>query len=367
LTAVSEPAVGAVTPSLIENRQNWVDARNSRDFEVHPMATLVPDKIKVVKDIPRKEIVFALARKPRTGCIFFGGSDFAVSEMDLEKSKPEAKELGRHDSYVTSVALAGSILVSGGYDGRLIWWNIDSESQLRSVDAHRKWIRDVVATPDGTIVASVADDMVCRLWEVSSGRLIRALHGHAEMTPHDFASMLYACAVSCDGRLLATGDKVGHVKIWEIESGRAVASVDAPVMYTWDPVQRRHSIGGIRALAFSPDGTQLAVGGIGTIGNIDHLEGKPRVEVFDWKQGKRIGEFSGERKGLVEHLEFHPKGDWLLAAGGYSDGFLLFVDVAGKKIITQRKLPMYVHDLTLSEEIDKIYAAGHHKLAILAT
>ena len=44
-----------------------------------------------------------------------------------------------------------------------------------------------------------------------------------------------------------------------------------------------------------------------------------------------------------------------------------FVDVAAKKIIAQRKVPMYVHDLTLNEEIDKIYAAGHHKVAILAT
>ena len=38
------------------------------------------------------------------------------------------------------------------------------------LDAERR-VR-VAATPDGNIIASVADDMVCRRWDVSSSRLI---------------------------------------------------------------------------------------------------------------------------------------------------------------------------------------------------
>jgi WD40 repeat protein len=325
----------------------------------------IPDKVKVKKDLARPEIVFALARKPSTGRIFFGGSDFAVRELDFEQAKLEPKELGRHDSYVTSLALARASLVSGGYDGKLIWWNIESGSQVRRIDAHGKWIRCVRSSPDGTSLASVADDMVCRIWDVASGRMIHELRGHAEKTAHDFSSMLYACAFSGDGRFLATGDKVGHINVWELETGQAVATVDAPGFYTWDPVQRRHSIGGIRALAFSPDGATLAVGGIGKIGNIDHLEGKPRVELYDWRTGKRLCELSGEGKGLVEHIEFHPRGDWLLAAGGYSDGFFIICDPAAKKVASQVKVPMYVHDFQLGENCEQCYTAGHHKIALL--
>src|SRR5262245_31059421 len=123
-----------------------------------------PPTIKVVKTISRKEIVFALARQARSDRIYFGGSDFAVSELDLAAVEPRASELGRHESYVTGLALAGKTLISGGYDGRLIWWDVDSRDRIRSVDAHRKWIRRLAATPDGRLVASVADDMVCRLW-----------------------------------------------------------------------------------------------------------------------------------------------------------------------------------------------------------
>jgi WD40 repeat protein len=94
-------------------------------------------------------------------------------------------------------------------------------------------------------------------------------------------------------------------------------------MYTWDPTARRHSIGGIRSLAFSPDGALLAVGGMGKVGNIDHLEGKARVEVFDWKKGERAHEFvSDQFKGIVNRLVFHPAGDWLAGAGGAAIGLL---------------------------------------------
>ncbi len=208
--------------------------------------------------------------------------------------------------------------------------------------------------------------MVCRLWDAAGGKLLHELRGHQERTPNHFPSMLFVCAFSPDGRFVGTADKVGHIVIWETATGKQAAAVEAPGMYTWDPVQRKHSIGGIRSLAFSPDGKYLAVGGIGKIGNIDHLDGKSRVEVFDWQKGERTHEFSDDKhKGLVEHLEFHPKGDWLLGGGGANDGFFLFFDVKAKKALRQEKSPMHIHTFTLNETADTIYAAGHNKIQVL--
>jgi WD40 repeat protein len=324
-----------------------------------------PDTLRQVKDLPRPVIAFAVARLPDTDAVYLGCSDFKVYSADLAAAKFEPKELYAHDSYVTGVALAGLTLVSGGYDGRLTWCDVTTGRVTRTTDAHTKWIRKVVASPDGKLVASVADDMACKLWDAETGTLVRELRGHKEQTPHHFPSMLYAVAFSNDGTLLATGDKVGHVVVWDVATGKELAAVEAPVMYTWDKVQRLHSIGGVRSVAFSPDGKSLAVGGMGKVGNIDHLEGKARVEVFDWQAGKQTAEFPGDKfSGLVNRLAWAPDGSWLLGAGGAGEGFLLFFDVAAKKTLRQDKVPMHVHDFDLSPDACELVCVGHNRVTV---
>lgn len=321
------------------------------------------ETLKVVKELPRKEMVFALAHVPGGRRVVFGGSDFGVYDVDLAAEKPEPRKLGGHESYVTGVAVAGKTAVSGGYDGRLIWWDLDSGKKVREVAAHTKWIRRVAATRDGKLVASVADDMACRLWDAETGEKRHELNGHQAITPHHFPSMLYALAFTPDGRHVATGDKVGHIVVWDVATGRPSATLEAPTFYTWDPRQRRHSIGGIRALAFSPDGTRLAVGGMGPVGNIDHLEGHTRVEVFDWAKGARTHEIPGETKGMIERLIFVPGGDGLLAVGGANDGFLMKVDLKSKAVLLQEKAPAHVHDAALGDTPAVLFTAAFGKVA----
>jgi WD40 repeat protein len=327
-----------------------------------------PSKLKEVKRVSRKDMLFCLARVPNSGRIFFGSSDYNVYDVDLANEKPNdtLKELTGHNSYVLGAALAGENLVTGGYDRNLIWWNAEKHEQIRTVkQAHKRLIRAVVASPDGKRIASVADDMVCRIWNNDDSKLIHELRGHKEQTPHDYPSMLYACTFSADGKLLATGDKVGHVVIWNVENGKEVTSFESPENYTWDPKARRHSIGGIRSLQFSPDGKLLAVGGMGHVGNIDHLGGKSLVQVYDWKSGERKNQYQHEkRKGLVETLRFHHDSKWLLAAGGDNGGFLLFMDLNSNKYIREEDAKMHIHEFALNEESDTIYAVGHNNMAV---
>ncbi|MBW3542450.1 MAG: hypothetical protein KY476_19465 [Planctomycetes bacterium] len=327
-----------------------------------------PENLKAVRREKAPGIVFDLARVPQSGRVYFGGSDARVYEADFASEKIEPKEVhGEHASYVMGVALVGNRLISGGWDRRLVWWDVEAGKLIRSVDdAHTLWIRGVAATPDGLSVLSIADDMVLRVWDAETGDLKHELRGHEELTPHHYHSMLHAVAVSADGKLAATGDKVGHVCIWDIEAGKQVGTVESPENYTWDPRQRRHSAGGLRGLAFSPDGKLLAVGGIAEIGNIDGLGASALIQIYDWQnKGQRVHRFAHEKhKGLVEHVAFSHDGKWLLAAGGAGGGFLLFMDPESGKFTRDEDAKMHVHAFALDESSETIYAVGHEKLAV---
>jgi len=322
-----------------------------------------PKKLKKLKEINRRDILFCAALGPGKERLLAGSSDHRLYDFDLAAEKIEPLEMEGHESYVSGVVADEETAVSGGYDGRLIWRNLKSHKSTRTIEAHAKWIRRLAASPDGNLIASVADDMVARLWERDSGKLVHELRGHEPRTPHHYPSMLYAAAFSPDGKLLATGDKVGRVIIWDVASGKQEAELTAAGVYTWDPRARRHSIGGIRSLAFSPDGKRLAVGGMGKVGNIDHLGGKARVEIYDWRQGKQTWLFeSGKHKGLANQLCFADDGRWLLAAGGAGKGFLLFLDPTAKKSLREEAAPMHVHDAVLAADGRRLYTVGHNRL-----
>ena len=323
-----------------------------------------PDSFRQAGDYSRQVIQLAVALGDRPGRAYFGCSDFKVYAADLAAAKVEFTELhGAHQSYVTGVAFAGGSVISGGYDGKLVWCDPAEKKVTRTVDAHAKWVRKVVASPDGELVASVADDMVCKLWNARTGVMVKELRGHAERTPHHFPSMLYAVCFSADGRKLATCDKVGKVVVWDVASGSQLMVCDSAGMYTWDQVQRLHSNGGARSVAFSPDGRLLAVGGMGKVGNIDHLEGKTRVEVFTVADGKSQWVWESDKyKGLTNRLAFAPDGSWLMAAGGAGEGHVEFLDVAGKKAKKQDKLAMHVHDFAVAADWSTVVFAGHNRV-----
>ena len=334
-----------------------------------PAVATLPDAVKVSKTFSLPGIAFCLAGGRTSPVIYAGLSDFSIQKADVsaEKTESAAWGTGTHSSYVMGLVECGESLVSGGYDCSLIWWNTASGEIIRTVaDAHGRWIRMLAASPDRTRVVSVADDMQTKLWDAATGECI-AIWGDYELkTPHGFPSMLYAVTYSPDGKWIATGDRTGCVLVRNSATGQIAKTLETPVMYTWDPTARRHSIGGIRSLAFSNDSQQLAVGGMGKVGNIDHLEGMSRIEVFNWQTNERRFEIEdGKYKGLVESLQFGLGDAYLIAAGGDQSGFVSAYNMQDGKLLAQDKAPMHVHDFELSPDGRSIIAVGHQQGSVI--
>ena len=65
----------------------------------------------------------------------------------------------------------GDQLVSGGGDGLLRWWDVQSGQCLMTQQAHQGTIRSLKVSPNGKLLASCGDDGAIKIWDLCSGGL----------------------------------------------------------------------------------------------------------------------------------------------------------------------------------------------------
>jgi WD40 repeat protein len=162
--------------------------------------------------------------------------DGAVRLWDVATGELKATLQEKQSVWSIAFSPDGTILASGSGAG-ITLWNVATHGMIESWG--KDPARSVTFSPDGTLLVSGHPSGKIHLWDVASNQ------EQATLDAHD--GIVYALAFSPDGTTLASADQDGTVRLWNVATGNTVATIRIP--QTW-----------VAGVAFSPDGTLLATG-----------------------------------------------------------------------------------------------------------
>jgi WD40 repeat protein/uncharacterized caspase-like protein len=243
--------------------------------------------------------------KPVRSAVFTADDKHAVSAGDDNTTKlwdiaggKQVRTLAEFGGPAVLSPDGMSVLSSVGE--ALTLWSLGSGNQIQTFNAS-KTKKDQVSgfasfafSPDGKLVLAGGYGKKLRLFEVASGREIRAFKGHDTVFNHGISSISF----SPDGKQALTTSTTMSVEnskvaiLWEIDTGREIRSFQG------------HKAG-VLSGAFSPDGRMVITG------SDDHT-----LKLWNAMSGEEIRTFSGH-SAEVRSVAFSPDGKLILSAGGH--------------------------------------------------
>ncbi len=143
----------------------------------------------------------------------------------------------------------------------------------------RGYARGVAFTPKGGTIVAIGDDEDVRLWDAATGTLRKSFPALGDMRPDGLPpTWPHALAISPDGGRIAVGgsgtvDQSGMIRL-DDNSFFVIRVLDARTgERVWSQVGRR---GFLHQLAFSPDGQMLASDSLGDVKVWDARTGQPK-------------------------------------------------------------------------------------------
>lgn len=133
-------------------------------------------------------------------------------DFSQNESKNRAvKSLFAEQGLIWSLAFSGDgkILVSGGEDGMVKLWKVETGVCEKILQGHQSLVLCTAFQKMGNLLATGSADRTIRLWDRGTGRCLKVLEGHT--------GGVWSVGFSGDGKTLISGSLDETIKCWDVE------------------------------------------------------------------------------------------------------------------------------------------------------
>jgi len=265
---------------------------------------------RLIGESPRIEsIVFSKDGTELAAC---GGSPAEFGQVqiwDPVGHKPlKTFNISTDELYGISLAPDGKSVAFGGADKIVHRLNLTDGKELLDFKAHADWVLGTEFTHDGKQLVSASRDQAMKLIDLDTNRFV-----------DDINNPLEACISLAihpkEERILYGGD-LGAARLYRISDnqGRTSGRIDTNLLQAFER-QR----GPVSAVAFSPDGSRVALGSVG------------EIKVYAADAGRRAILILSGFQGPIYAIAYKPDGS-AIAAGG-ADGMVRLFDAKSGNLL----------------------------------
>lgn len=138
------------------------------------------------------------------------------------------------------------IIVSGGWDKLVKIWNLSNCKLRDNLVGHSGYVNTVTVSPDGSLCASGGKDGTARLWDLNEGKSLYSL---------DASDIIHALTFSPTRYWLCAATQTS-LKIWDLESKNVVADIKSSSIIP----EGQKPVPAAISIAWSADGSTLFAG-----------------------------------------------------------------------------------------------------------
>ena len=236
---------------------------------------LTVDNVKPSQVFAHAAAVEDVTFSPDGTTLYTAGADKAVKAWKI--ASEAATKTFQHPSFVDAVAFNnnGTQLATGCHDGKVRIWDVVKGQSLKEINAHPMSpvppdprtkpigpapVYCVAWSPDGKQVLSGSLDTSLKLWDATTGALVREFKAYKEKEfEKGHREGVFTAAFSPDGQAIVSGGSDRAIKVWNVADGSVTRELVNPNLKP-GPWPMAHP-GWVYGVRFLPDGRLVSVGG----------------------------------------------------------------------------------------------------------